>query len=359
MDTENKLFISPRQRTGVRGSPRLRFFVVFLALLPSRTWAFFESGVDETLGSLNYVGTKAYANFGDNFNLTPTFSDYHSDISEGTYKTYSLRGAYDGKLGGIGITGGETPDVNGYSNHFFGVDGNFSLMPNIFPDDNSDYSDHALSSLNLGGALTETEHSESATFLKGTFFHPNPVFIRQRVNNNSAINIGETDANAFINSAIDQNLLSASVTKSVYSRPLSAAVLRSAAVLNSPGMGSIIQGFPNTQVNLKWIFPSIHLVSSEESEGLSFSPYLNYAHIVFALPEPMAEGYTVGFTLPISPFLINASYEYYSQPGLPGIPADQSYYSLQASFRIESLFAAKHEEKKEEPPIPDDVLVPE
>lgn len=105
-------------------------FAVFLASMPAvPARAFVRAGVKQTLGSQKYAGTCFFGDIGRDFHVRPSYNQYRSDVSSGTYKTIAVRLGYDQDSWGVGFTGGGSPKVNNYSNRFFGVDGVFSFSP--------------------------------------------------------------------------------------------------------------------------------------------------------------------------------------------------------------------------------------
>ena len=162
-----------------------------LSALPAAAM-FADGNVNQTMGSDGYVGTQASADFGGALHFQPSFEEYHGDGTKGyTYRTYSLRAAYDQKTWGLGLSGGATPTIDGYNNYFFGADGVLSLTPGGGPPlraaaqaSNPYYwgpESAGLGGVDLRAGVNEIHNGEGSTFWQDSHFrqestkHPTPA----------------------------------------------------------------------------------------------------------------------------------------------------------------------------------------
>lgn len=288
--------------------------VLLLPAGPAQAF-FFNSGVKQSVGTHNYSGTSLYADFGGDVHIRPSFTSYHSDDSSGTYKTISARLGYDTKLWGVGVTGGGTPRVNGYSNRFFGADAVVSLTPTgsgpVKRIKGSDQGGGAargkgLARVDLGAGILHTTHTDE--------------FQAGGARRARSIDIGQTDLNASVGVSVLKNLISADVTKSFYNKDLSAVLARGARAQSVQGLSPVIQGFPKTSVNLRLEMSMLPLVT----------PYVGYTRTTFELSQPAANAYSVGGYVEFEILEVSASFQRYVQSGRP----DQNYYGLGASLRF-------------------------
>jgi len=276
-----------------------------------------DGGISQVAGNSNYAGTSAFAKITHNgCSLTPSFSQYHSDSSSGTYQTFSLRGGYDTKLYGFGVTVGGTPRVNGYTSSFVGVDGVISLTPTggSAPDrirgsqqGKSGASGSGLARIDLSGAVTYIKHHDALA--------------SGNVARAQAVNIGQTNLNGAVGVSVLKNLISVDITKFVYDHNLAVVAARPAGVQNLTGLSAAVQGFPNTSTSVRLQTQMLPLVT----------PFVSYTHTVFALNQPHTDAYTVGGYVEFEIVEVTASYQRYASSG--GLQ-DQNYYSLGASLRF-------------------------
>lgn len=289
-----------------------------LALLslaaPARAF-FFNSGLKQISGNNDYYGTSAYAHFGSDIHFKPSFSSFHSNVSGGTFNAYALRVGYDMKLFGAGVTAGTTPKVNGYKNSFVGVDASVSLTPTgsgpIKRIKGSDQGGGAargkgLARVDVGAGVLHTSHSDdlnaSGATRTGTF------------------KLGQTDLSASVGVSFLENLISLDLTKSVYDKTLSAATDRGSRVQTVTGLTSMIQGFPKTSASARLEMSMIPVVS----------PFVSYTRTTFELSQPSLNAYALGGSVELMILEVVASYQHYTQAGVP----DNDYVGLGASLRF-------------------------
>lgn len=105
-------------------------FAAVLTMFGSLANAYFDGGASVTTGPDGYRGTDIYLIIGgNNLWIKPSLSSYTSDILDETYKTYKVRGGFEADVYTLAGEAGTTPEINGYSNKFFGGDITLSLTP--------------------------------------------------------------------------------------------------------------------------------------------------------------------------------------------------------------------------------------
>jgi hypothetical protein len=276
---------------------------------------FLDVGALETVGNENYRGEYGYVDFGDNLHLRPTFSAYHDDFSSGTYKTLAARLAYDTPGGGFGIYGGGTPEVNDYSNRFYGADALISfateesapapkrdvvLGQGVGEDLQEDTTPRnegpswGLARVDLGAGVTRTLHAESFT----------PSIIPTA--SSGSVTVGQIDYRGTVRLLLLRSYFTVDVTESRYDHALSDADTE-AQVQNLAGLDANIQGFPDTSVSARVDLSMVPLVT----------PYGSYTHTTFELSQPSLRDYMVGLYFHTRYLRINGSYQRLVQQGQP------------------------------------------
>jgi hypothetical protein len=259
-----------------------------------------KTGITETVGSQHYAGTSVFARFSkDDFSVKPAYSQYHDDFSGGTYRTLSARGAYDTDRYGVGVKAGGTPDINGYSNTFFGADGSLELGP--AEEDRKD-EPHG----ELGGGLTHTTHREDIDASNRRL--------------PSTVTLGQNDLNGWGAGEIKDNRLTLSLTKSVYDKNVANLQARGARVVMLAGLNQIVQGFPNASVNIEYEFEGIDHVT----------PFASYTHTTFVAGTPSSNAVKLGADAQVKAVGFGASYERYTQPTFP----DRNFLALNGSLKF-------------------------
>ena len=304
-----------------------------LALLaaasPAR--AFFDASLTQTFGPSKYAATRAWADIGQSFHVKPQFSVYRSDTSNGSYKTFQARGAYDTKVWGAGVTAGGTPKTNGYSNRFVGADVNLSITPGMGGQirrltDNPEGKGpkgSGLARVDIGGAVFHTTHIDELQFTPGGPLNnraPGNAALRPGTRAKS-IKIGQTDFTVNAGVSVFETLISAALTRSRYDKDLAAIAAAPAAAENVSGLNTIIQGFPKTSVTARVDLSMFPIVE----------PYVSLTRTTFYLGSPASTGVTVGATAGFEILEVHASIENYN-PG--GGSAKQTYGSFGAGVRF-------------------------
>ncbi len=295
-----------------------------LALIASRAFpAAIEPELSATRGPANFQGWKADAAISqDEFILTPAYSSFSSDLTSGTFRTISARAGFQGPQAGGGLTIGGTPEVDGYSNTFVRIDGRAAFDPaasedaGSFPACRDDKP-----CLRLGASLSHIEHQDQFAAATSATAGRSPFRIIRRTT--GALHLGQTDLGADARLYAARTAVSGFLTKSFYDKNLSAVSARVFALPDLGGLASLIELFPDFSAGLN--------VQNYSLDPLE--PFLSLSHTTFELTNP-ATAATAGFDVAWGRLILTASYTFYVQSGIPGLPTDQNYYTLgaRASF---------------------------
>lgn len=286
----------------------------------------FNGGARGTAGTHSYFGSDWWAQLGSgDLSVKPMFSEYHSDLSSGTYKTISARAAYDTKLLGLGLTVGGTPKENGYSNGFVGVDGTLSITPGMSgpvkrissaQETSGPARGKGVARIDIGGAFLHTTHRDDLQAVSGEAgMRGGRVASR-----GSTLSIGQNDLTGSVGVSVLDVLASVDVTKSIYSRDLAAVNARAAQVVRLTGVASAIQGFPDTSTSVRVELGMLPLIT----------PYADYVHTKYELSQPDSNALTVGGYAELGIVEVSASYEHLAQSG----QVDENYLSLGGTVRF-------------------------
>jgi len=302
--------------------------VILAALAASASAAAGVSfGIDQTLGSNNYRGTRAKASLdlSDKISIAPSFSTYRSDTSSGSFNTFGLRGGYETGPVALGVEAGFQPKTNGYQKTYVGGDLTFSLTPGgsshgrkmAGPSSEGEQTfGSGLAGVDVGGAVMHTRHMDDYSAAGATGADRR----RATAVRSSRLTIGQTDLSAFAGLRFLIVEISAEATKSVYDKNLDAASAREAQALSLSGFGATVQGFPDTSANVKLKWKSLPLVK----------PYLSYTRTKFKLGAQPSDAYEAGGTVGLQMLSVKASYQRYTQKGY----ADQNYFSVGAGLNF-------------------------
>ncbi|MHB2025574.1 MAG: hypothetical protein ACYCPQ_02870 [Elusimicrobiota bacterium] len=279
---------------------------------------FVDPSITQLSGSHGYEGSNASVDFGGAFHLMPSFSQYHSDLSAGdTYKTYSLRAAYDQSFWGVGLTGGATPGITGsqYKDNFYGADGVVSFGPGTGKvsrlrqyQEASEISGltpmssqpEGLAGVDLGAGVMHYDQTDAA--LSGT----------------GSAKVGQTNLRGSVGAAFLDNIATVDLTKSVYNGSL--AQSGPAQVQMIEGVNAIVQGFPDTSVSLKLSMGMLPMIT----------PYVSYTHTTFKNGAGASGAYVVGGAVDLLMVNVHAFYERYTQIGA----ADQNFVGIGAGLNF-------------------------
>jgi len=290
-----------------------------------------NGGAREISGNQNYNGLNAYGQVGlDSFSIKPVFQSFHTGVvntlvptgSPNTLvpshalNTYSLRLGYDTKLIGLGVTGGATPSVDGYSNKFGGADLVLSLTPtgggareriNGREQASGPAQGAGLARVDLGVSAMYTSHGDHVGAAGQTL--------------GSVARLGQTDVTGSVGVAVLGSLLSVDVTKSAYDKKPGNLTMRAPRVEDILGLSQVLQGvFPNSSTNVKFLFGGTPVIK----------PYVSYTRTTFMAGVPQSHGYSAGLSAELQMLEVSANWERYAQTG----QVDRNYFGLGASLRF-------------------------
>ncbi len=283
-----------------------------LFMLAANAAAYFDGGVSATTGENGYSGGNVFLIAGsDNMWIKPALDYYKTDDTNGTYKTYSLRGGYDKELYSIAGGFGSTPEMNGYKNAYVESDITFTLTPGgsrkgrlAGPQSSHGASGgKGLARIDIGGAAKYSMHKSK--------YNSAGALIKSK-------SINQTDLSVFAGASFLSSRLSAVYTASSYDKTLN-AVNRAPQAVNMAGLTSIVQGFPATSVNIRLDWSNMPFVA----------PYISYTKTKFKLSQPDSKSYCFGANIDLTMLDVTASYEIYDN----GIDKD-NYISLAAGIKF-------------------------
>lgn len=302
--------------------------LLIAAAFESSASAFFvRPTVRQTLGSHNYAATYGAIDLGDDLHFKPSYNTYHSDDATGTYKTWGVRGTYDFDKYSLDLTGGFSPRVNGYANHYIGGDvyvsfdfeegdvdraAEASAVDRTKPKSNRKF---AVSRLDFSAGVTRTDHSDQ--FVQTTNAQGKPVVSRS----STTLEFSQTDVMGTMAVEITKTRLELDLTKTVYNKDIAFIGARAPQVSFLSGLNSVIQGFPDLDVNARLDLEMWDV----------FTPWISYTYTEFKVTQPASAAYAVGLDGSWDSLSFSTSYQRVAQAG----GADRNYVSAQASYRFE------------------------
>lgn len=307
------------------------FAVAVLAALcaaPARAddW-WFNGGAKGTAGSQSYFGSDWWAQLGDGaWSLKPMYDEFHNDLSTGTYDTFSARLGYDTEHFGVGVLGGGTPKVSGYSNSFGGVDAVVSLLPggrgpvsriNSSQAAGGGAQGAGLARVDLGASWKYTDNRDAFEAAPGQAGVRGGGIVAHPGN---ALSIGENDLTGSVGVGLMDALISVDVTKSLYGKDLTADNPRAFQVVRLNGLSQAVQGIPELNVAARVELDMIPIVK----------PYLSYVKTTYELNQPNSNGVVAGVYTELGILEVAGSYENFEQLGQP----DQNFLTLGGTVRF-------------------------
>ena len=302
---------------------------ILFCAAPARAF-FVKPALKQTRGSRHYVSSSGSVDFGtDDLHVKPSVSAYHSDDTTGTFKTWSARAAYDYEKYEFALTGGFSPRVNGYANHFLGGEisagfdfekGGVDRPEELAADDEKKEPSRrkfGVSRVDLTGAILRTDHSDE---FSGTVNKKGQLVLVHSTT--STLAIGQTDFEGTVGVDITKVRLEVDLTKSVYNQDISRIGARAAQVTMLSGLTSTIQGFPDVNVNARLDLKMWAVVT----------PWTSYTYTTYKIQQPFSKAYAAGLdAVPIEDLTLSASVQSLVQGGQP----TKGYVSLQAAYRFE------------------------
>ena len=293
-------------------SPRLAAVALLCASLAAPVRAAVSAGVSEATGNNGYQSIRGTASvdIGQSWTLTPNYTRYKTDFTNGAYNDYGLRLGYETGPLALGVNGSVLPVVNGYSQASAGGDLTFTLTPGGSPhgrkmagpdSDGAQTFGAGLAAVDLGVAVQQIEHRDDLqTNGSGPF---GPTSSRA-----APYELGQTDLSAFAGLKFLFTELSAQVTKSRYDKSLSGQQnVRAAPYLSLVGVTGIAQGFPDVGYNLRLKWKTLPFVQ----------PYVTFTHETYQLGETPSNAFQAGGTVGLQMLSVNAGWEHVSQTGTP------------------------------------------
>ena len=291
-------------------------WLAFVGLMFVASWgaaASFDGGIDPTFGSSGYSGGSGYveARTESGFYIRPRANVFKTDQSSGTYKAFYGRIGYDAALFSIGLEGGATPKLNGYSNASASADVTFTLKSGgkgtgrlAGPNARGEVGKwgEGLTRVDVGGAVGYIAHRED-----GAGSVPRLI-------------LGQTDLSGFAGVKFFGLRASGQVTKSLYDKtiPTTAFAQPNTELV---GVRNLISGFPDYSANARL----------EGSKLIFFSPFISYTHTRFKLSQASSKALQFGVGLDLVMLNVRAAYQLYDPGG--GAPK-RNYATVGASLNF-------------------------
>lgn len=301
-----------------------RIFLCFiLAVSAGTARAGISAGVDQTFGSSHYRGTrfKAAIDLGRTAYIAPSYSFYSSDLTSATFRSMALRLGWEWGPMSFGVDGAFQPKTDGYRRTSIGADATLSLTPGksrngralAGPSSRGAGAFGAgLAGIDVGAAVARISHADDIQTPPGSH--------GRRLPRTTELVINQTDVSIFAGLRFFAAEFSAEATKSRYDRDLGAVNAREAQYLELSGLGSIIQGFPDTSFNAQVKWKSLPLLK----------PFASYTRTTFVIESAPSTAYEVGARLGLNMVTLKASYQRYRQKGFD----DRNYYTLGGNFNF-------------------------
>jgi hypothetical protein len=286
------------------------------AALAAPARAAVSAGVSEATGNNDYQSVRGNASvdIGDSWTLSPNYTRYKTDFTNGTYNDYGARLGFETGPLALGVNGSVLPAVDGYSQGSFGGDLTFTLTPEGSPHGrkmagpDSSGADAGtfgagLAAVDVGVSVQRTQHRDDLMLQTPGSSPFGPTTARA-----TPYELGQTDLSAFAGLKFLFTELSAQVVKSQYDKSLSGTQsVRAAPYLSLLGVTGIEQGYPDLGYNLRLKWKTLPLVQ----------PYATYTHMTYELGESPSNAFQVGGTVGLKMLNVNAGWEHYSQVGTP------------------------------------------
>ncbi|HAF96055.1 MAG: hypothetical protein A2X34_06865 [Elusimicrobia bacterium GWC2_51_8] len=244
--------------------------------------AYFSGGASSVSGPDGYHGTNLNLVIGSgNLAIEPSLAAYTWDTLDDTFHTYTLRGAWEAEKYTVAGLVGSTPEVNGYSNKFFGGDITVSLTPGeggksrlTGPGSRGGArGGQGVTRIDVGAGLKQTMHTQAV----GT------------TDNETS----QTEGSLFAGAKILMVNLSASYTGYKYGD-------EDAAPLGFvPGLSFAFGAFPKSSVNVKLDLPGFPMVT----------PFVSYTGTKYKGGRDDSSAYLFGAYLDLSMVTANVGYQ--------------------------------------------------
>ncbi|MCR4295221.1 MAG: hypothetical protein NUW21_06780, partial [Elusimicrobia bacterium] len=249
---------------------------------------------------------RASADVGESLYLAPRARFYRSDSSGGTFVLIGLRLGWEEGPWSLGVEGAVQPKVAGYEKSAFGADALYT-----FPRDHLE--------VDAGGAVLAVRHEdEFAAAIPAPASGPGSGARRLVSARPEALVVLQADVSALTALRWPVAELSAEATKSLYDRDLDAANARESQFLELGGVDPVVQGFPDTNVNVRFEWKAL----------ARLRPHASWSHTTFKLGASPSNGYEGGARLRLDRISLKAAYQRYVQKGWSG----RDYFTVGASL---------------------------
>ncbi len=264
-----------------------------------------KTGVRGTVGSSHYVGRGAYLQYGDDWRVKGSYSDYRQDGSTGTVRTASVRGGYQGENLSAGASFSVSPRNANYANRSFGLDGSWTFF---LADGKDDAAPSGLEEVELGGWWTQTRHSQ---IIPATIFA-----VRER---NVVINQHDLGVSAALTGW--DFTLSLDASRTFYDQDFSALPSAALQIQRLGQTAALVNGFPDRSGSVRL----------EYERWKRAVPYVSFSATRYKIqPQPASATSGVGVAFKQGAFGLDLGLERTRQKGSP----DTKYFNFGGSFRF-------------------------
>lgn len=255
-----------------------------------------------TFGSGDYLGRGAGLQFGRDWQIKGSYSDYRFDGSTGTMRTIGLRASYQGENLAVGLTASVTPRNDSYANRAYGADAGW-----VFILDDSD-EPTSLEDLDLSAWWSQTRHSQIVP--------ATPALPTRR-----DVIINQNDFGVAAALTGWDTTLSVDAFRAVYDQDFNnipAAARRRPRLAET---AALVNGFPERGGSVRLDY----------SRWRAFSPYVSLVTTRYKIqPQPATVTAGAGAAFGHGGFAADVGYEVVRQKGSD----DTKYLSVSGSFRF-------------------------
>ena len=244
--------------------------------------AYFNGGLSQTTGPHGYSGANLDLVIGSgNLALKPSFATYTSNdpsIGGKTFRTYALRGEWQAEKYTLAGFAGATPEVNKYSNKFFGGDITLSLASGA-------PGQSRLAGPGAGGGSRGGRGVDVGAGFKRT--------IHTQTIGTADMDTGQTEGSVFAGAKILALNVSASYTGYTYDAG------HAGAQNFVPGLNFELAAKPSSSVNVKLDLPGQPLLT----------PFVSYTGTKYKGGLPDSSAYLLGAYIDLRIAAANVSYQ--------------------------------------------------
>jgi len=261
---------------------KIMLAAVLCAVLTLNAAAYFDGGISAVSGPHGYSGTNLNLVIGSgNLAIQPSLASYTSDALDKTYRTYTLRGAWEAEKYTVAALAGSTPEVNDYSNKFVGGDITFSLTPGS----------GGHSRLAGPGSRGGARGAQGVTRIDVGAGVKHTIHTRTILGTDNKTS--QTEGSLFAGAKILMVNLSASYTGYKYGD-------EDAAPLGFvPGHSFVIGSYPKSSVNVKLDLPGFPMVT----------PFISYTGVKYKNGVKDSSAYLFGAYIDLSMITANIGYQ--------------------------------------------------